>query len=76
MAELLNHGSEIVEVARETNNYQLTMLEWAKRFDEVKGEIIASWGEETYRVFRVFLWVVLILSGLILCRRITLLLRR
>ncbi|KAJ5136924.1 hypothetical protein N7448_005478 [Penicillium atrosanguineum] len=56
MAEFLYHGFEIVEVARETKDYELTMLEWAKRFDEAKDEIIAGWGEETYRVFRIFLW--------------------
>lgn len=56
MAEFLYHGFEVVEVARETRDYELTMLEWAKRFDLAKDEIIAGWGEDTYRVFRVFLW--------------------
>lgn len=56
MAEFLYHGFEVVEVIRETKDYELTMLEWAKRFDQAKEEIIAGWGEETYRVFRIFLW--------------------
>ncbi|KAJ6151729.1 S-adenosyl-L-methionine-dependent methyltransferase [Penicillium chermesinum] len=54
--ELLYHGFEIVDVARETTDYQLTMLEWAKRLDAAKETIIAGWGEETYRLFRLFLW--------------------
>ncbi|KAH7068962.1 S-adenosyl-L-methionine-dependent methyltransferase [Paraphoma chrysanthemicola] len=56
LAELLYHGFEIVDVARETRDYELTMLEWAKRLDAAKEEIIAGWGVETYRVFRLFLW--------------------
>ncbi|KAH8660603.1 S-adenosyl-L-methionine-dependent methyltransferase [Xylariales sp. PMI_506] len=54
--ELLYHGFELVELARETRDYELTMLEWAKRLDAAKDEIISGWGEETYRVFRLFLW--------------------
>ncbi|KAJ5545761.1 hypothetical protein N7494_003346 [Penicillium frequentans] len=56
MAEFLYHGFEVVEVARETKDYELTMLEWAKRLDQARDEVIAGWGEETYRVFRIFLW--------------------
>jgi cyclopropane-fatty-acyl-phospholipid synthase len=56
MAEFLNHGFEILDVSRETRDYELTMLEWAKRLDLAKDQIIAGWGEETYRVFRLFLW--------------------
>lgn len=56
MAEFLYHGFEIIEVVRETKDYELTMLEWTKRLDAAKDEVIAGWGEETYRVFRLFLW--------------------
>jgi cyclopropane-fatty-acyl-phospholipid synthase len=56
MAELLYHGFEVVEVARETRDYELTMLEWARRLDKVREEVVERWGEETYRVFRLFLW--------------------
>lgn len=56
MAEMLYHGFEIVEVVCETRDYELTMLEWAKRLDAAKADIIAGWGEETYRIFRLFLW--------------------
>lgn len=56
VAELLYHGFEILDVTRETRDYELTMLEWAKRLDAAKDDIVAGWGEETYRVFRLFLW--------------------
>ncbi|KAL4890155.1 S-adenosyl-L-methionine-dependent methyltransferase [Aspergillus ambiguus] len=56
MAELLYHGLEIVEVKRETRHYELTMLEWAKRLELARDDIVLGWGEETYRVFRLFLW--------------------
>ncbi|KAJ9640727.1 hypothetical protein H2204_003016 [Knufia peltigerae] len=56
MAELLYHGFEILAVRRETKDYELTMLEWARRLDAAKDDIIAGWGEETYRIFRLFLW--------------------
>jgi cyclopropane fatty-acyl-phospholipid synthase-like methyltransferase len=56
IAELLYHGFEILEVTRETRDYELTMLEWAKRLDAAKDEVIARWGEEVYRAFRLFLW--------------------
>ncbi|KAH7382668.1 S-adenosyl-L-methionine-dependent methyltransferase [Phaeosphaeria sp. MPI-PUGE-AT-0046c] len=56
MAEMLYHGFEIVEVVRETRDYELTMLEWAKRLDAAKEDVIGKWGEKTYRMFRLFLW--------------------
>lgn len=56
ITEILYNGFELIEVSRETRDYGLTMLEWAKRLDANKGEIVAKWGEETYRIFRMFLW--------------------
>lgn len=56
VGELLYHGFEVLDVTRETRDYELTMLEWAKRLELAKDDIIAGWGEETYRVFRLFLW--------------------
>ena len=56
IAELLYHGFEILKVRRETKDYELTMLEWAKRLDAAKDEIVAKWGEGIYRIFRLFLW--------------------
>lgn len=55
MAEFLYHGFEVIEVVRETKDYELTMLEWAKRLDAAKDEVIAGWGGETYRIFRLLL---------------------
>lgn len=56
LGELLNHGFEILDLKRESRDYQLTMLEWAKRLDAAKDSIVEKWGEETYRIFRLFLW--------------------
>lgn len=55
MAEFLYHGVEVIEVIRESKDYELTMLQWAKRLDAAKDEVTAGWGEETYRVFRLSL---------------------
>jgi cyclopropane-fatty-acyl-phospholipid synthase len=54
--ELLLHGFEIVEVRRETRDYELTITRWAERFDAAKEDIVARWGEKVYRAFRIFLW--------------------
>lgn len=56
MGELLLHGFEVVEVERETRDYEHTMAEWARRLDAAKDEVVAEWGEQTYRIFRLFLW--------------------
>jgi cyclopropane-fatty-acyl-phospholipid synthase len=56
IAELLYHGFEIVDVTRETRDYELTMREWATRLDAAEHDITARWGEQTYRAFRLFLW--------------------
>ncbi len=54
--ELLFHGFEIVEVKRETHDYELTITQWAERLENARPQIIRRWGEEVYRTFRVFLW--------------------
>lgn len=56
IGELLYHGFGIVNVVNESQDYEFTMLEWAKRLDLAKEGIVAGWGEETYRIFRLFLW--------------------
>jgi len=56
IAEMPYHGFEVLDVTRETRDYELTMLEWAKRRDAARDDIIARWGEKTYRAFRLFLW--------------------
>ena len=55
--ELLYHGMEIVEIKRETHDYELTMKHWATRFDNNREKIIERWGKEIYRAFRMYLWV-------------------
>ena len=54
--ELLFHGLELIEVKRETRDYELTLHEWAKRFDAGRDTIVERWGEQVYRAFRVYLW--------------------
>lgn len=54
--ELLFHGFEVVEVRRETRDYELTMRHWAERLDAAREQITARWGEPLYRAFRLYLW--------------------
>lgn len=54
--ELLFRGFELVEVKRETRDYELTIQNWAQRLDDSHDRIAAGWGEPTYRAFRLFLW--------------------
>jgi cyclopropane-fatty-acyl-phospholipid synthase len=54
--ELLIHGFELVDLRRETHDYELTIQGWAQRLDAARDKIIAGWGEQTYRAFRLFLW--------------------
>lgn len=56
IAEFLYYGFEIVEVKRETHDYELTMGEWARRLDAAREEIIERRGVQTYRIFRLYLW--------------------
>ncbi len=52
----LEQGFAVEEVKDETHDYELTMLHWARRFDENREAIVSGWSEETYRSFRLFLW--------------------
>lgn len=54
--ELLYHGLDVVEIKNETRDYGLTMRHWAERFEANKDLIIERWGQEIYRVFRMFMW--------------------
>ena len=54
--ELLYHGMDLIDVKNETRDYELTMRQWAERFDAAKEAIIARWGERIYRSFRLYLW--------------------
>jgi cyclopropane-fatty-acyl-phospholipid synthase len=53
--ELLFHGFEIVEVKRETHDYELTIKHWADRFEANHDFVAGRWGEDVYRAFRMFL---------------------
>lgn len=56
LRELLYHGMDLIDVQNETRDYDLTMRQWAERFDAAREEIIARWGERIYRSFRLYLW--------------------
>jgi len=43
-------------VQNEARDYELTMRQWAQRFDEARDQIVARWGEHMYRAFRLYLW--------------------
>ncbi|WP_436530850.1 class I SAM-dependent methyltransferase [Actinoplanes sp. HUAS TT8] len=47
---------DLLSVQDDRHNYYLTCREWAKRLDSRREEIVARWGEELYRRFRIFLW--------------------
>jgi cyclopropane fatty-acyl-phospholipid synthase-like methyltransferase len=53
--ELLLHGFEIIEVKRETRDYELTIQHWADRLDASHSIVAERWGEDVYRAFRMFL---------------------
>lgn len=52
----LEQGFAVEEVKEETHDYELTMLHWARRFDQNREKIVSGWNEEIYRSFRLFLW--------------------
>ncbi len=56
MRELLYQGMDVLEVKNESRDYELTMLQWATRLDGAREQIVARWGEQTYRAFRLYLW--------------------
>ncbi|KAJ5170099.1 uncharacterized protein N7500_002882 [Penicillium coprophilum] len=56
LVELLYHGFAVLDVSNETEDYKLTMLEWAKRLESAKEDLIAGWGDQNYRLFRLYLW--------------------
>ncbi len=54
--ELLYHGLDIIETKNETRDYGLTMKHWAERFEANRDRIIEGWGQQIYRIFRMFMW--------------------
>jgi cyclopropane-fatty-acyl-phospholipid synthase len=56
LQELLFAGFDVESVQRDSGDYEDTMREWARRFDADHARIAATYGERTYRAFRLFLW--------------------
>jgi cyclopropane-fatty-acyl-phospholipid synthase len=56
IGELLYHGLDLLEVRNETHDYELTMLNWARRFDDHREAIVSRWGEPHYRAWHLYLW--------------------
>ncbi len=54
--ELLFHGFDLIRVKDETRDYELTMREWATRFEANRDTIVERWDERVYRAFRMYLW--------------------
>lgn len=54
--EFLYHGIDVLEVKNETRDYGLTCVDWARRFDAIRDEVVAKWGERLWRVWRLYLW--------------------
>jgi cyclopropane-fatty-acyl-phospholipid synthase len=54
--ELLFHGLDIVETKNETHDYSLTMRHWAERFEANRDAVVAKWGEDVFRIWRLYLW--------------------
>jgi cyclopropane-fatty-acyl-phospholipid synthase len=52
----VSQGFRVEEVKDESHDYELTMLHWARRFDRIRQKLVAGWGEQVYRSFRLFLW--------------------
>ena len=54
--ELLFHGLDVVETKNESHDYELTMRRWAERYDRNADAIRERWGDEIFRIFRLYLW--------------------
>lgn len=54
--EFLYNGFDVLEVKDESRDYELTMRQWAERYDAARERIVARWGEPLYRAFRIYLW--------------------
>ena len=47
---------ELIYVRNDRRNYLLTTRHWAENLDRHRDEIVARWGEQLYRRFRLYLW--------------------
>lgn len=56
IAEVEKSPLEIISVHNDRHNYELTARRWAANLDAAHGEIADCWGEELYRIYRLYLW--------------------
>jgi cyclopropane-fatty-acyl-phospholipid synthase len=54
--ELLFHGFAIREIDDGSEDYRITMREWARNLESNREKIRRCWGDYYYRTWRVFLW--------------------
>ena len=47
---------ELTAAHNDRHSYYLTVRAWAENLDAARDEIVADFGEETYRTFRLYLW--------------------
>ena len=47
---------EAVEVHNDRHSYFLTLAEWARRLESARAELVASYGQRTFRLFQLYLW--------------------
>ncbi|HEX2825936.1 MAG TPA: class I SAM-dependent methyltransferase [Burkholderiales bacterium] len=47
---------EVLKVVDDRESYRLTTLEWAKRLETARSNIVARWGERQFRRFQLYLW--------------------
>ena len=56
LSQVASSPFELISVVNDRHNYFLTCQAWARRLDEQSEAIIARWGGDLYRRFRLFLW--------------------
>jgi cyclopropane-fatty-acyl-phospholipid synthase len=56
MAALSHAKFEVVTIINDRKNYFLTCKAWAEKLDRAREEIVKRWGEQLYRMFRLYLW--------------------
>jgi cyclopropane-fatty-acyl-phospholipid synthase len=47
---------EALVVHNDRHSYGLTTRHWAENLDRARDEVVARWGEQSYRLFRLYLW--------------------
>jgi cyclopropane-fatty-acyl-phospholipid synthase len=47
---------ESVEVHNDRHSYFLTLAEWARRLEAARAQLVASYGQRTFRLFQLYLW--------------------